>query len=164
MNVQLQNLEITTEEPAVIQVFQAFDKVRALREASFQQQHYITNQAWLDLGIVIHLSGEEEVKNFWDATNIRVWLDQKEIPDAKRFSIGPYPFYIDMLRYSIDGYAMRMALIVPPLSTGDHQVDWKLSLEKEIWDRGDVYEAGTTWNVRSLLHVSDIARPSIKNI
>lgn len=155
MNIQMQNLEILPEVPAGIQVYPAFDKYQALCEASLQQNHHIPTNAWIDLGIEIHLSGEEEARMFWEAANIRVWLDSQEISDAKRYSIEPYPFYVELSQYRIEGYAMRMALIVPPLPAGNHQVDWKLFLEQEVWDEGDVYEAGTTWNVTTLLHVAE---------
>ncbi len=153
MGTRIDTVESFPKAPMESRVYQAFSKYQGMCNGSVKQEHNVPSIAWIDLGIEGNLSDEETARKFWEAASIRVWLDGKEIRHANRCIIGPYPYHMELSEYNVDGYAMRLAMVVPPLDIGDHRVDWKLELDREVWDRDTVYEAGATWNLSSLLHV-----------
>jgi hypothetical protein len=157
MTTIVDSTEILREAPTGTQTYRAFSKDQGLCEGNFQQQHAVPANAWIDLGLEADLSDEETARMFWEAASIHLWLDGEEIQGVKRYTIGPYPFNIEWPQYTMDGYAMRLTLIVPPLDPGDHRVDWRLELEHEVWDRETVYEAGKIWNLTSLLQVGKLS-------
>jgi len=146
-------IEVFKEAPAEAIVFKAFSKHEALCHGSLNQDSTVPANAWIDLGIDWCAADAERVQATWRDVSLTISVDGQEIANSKQYTIGPYKIRMECPDRVYEGYAMAVAIYVPPLPVGDHHVVWRKRIERELHDGWNMYSKGKTITFTSVLHV-----------
>ena len=142
------------EPPTDAEVFKAFSNYQSLCDDNFNQEHTVPADTWIDAGLEWDALDAETVQSSWQYVNITVSVDNENIENPKQYTVGPYETQTQCPNRSMHkGMAMALAIYVPPLSVGDHQVFWSFSFERDASDGWNTYTKGTTFGISSVLHI-----------
>lgn len=146
-------IEAFGKTPPGVSVYRTFSKFRAVCEGALDQEHTVPAGAWIDLGIEWYASDLQRAVANWQDLDISITVDNQEIEDPKRFSVGPYRIKLECPDGAYEGYAMGVEIFIPPLPVGDHRIVWQKRARRELNDGWGIYPAGRVITLSSLLHV-----------
>jgi hypothetical protein len=87
--------------------------------------------------------------------NVEATLDGKSVPGGFQYIQSPEPYTVTCTDgdQQFEGVRIKYTLLLPPLSTGEHEIVWKYTLTADLSDELFDYPNGMTGDVASVLKV-----------
>ena len=95
------------------------------------------------------------VQEDFTQVNVEVKLDGKPVVDGFEFMQSPEPYSVTCTDggHQFEGVRVRYTLLLPPLSTGGHNIVWKYTLIGDLSDEWFDYPNGMTGEIAGVVNV-----------
>ena len=95
------------------------------------------------------------VQEYFTHVNVEVTLDGKPVLGGFQYTQSPEPYTVTCTDggQQFEGVRVRYTLLLPPLSTGGHNIVWKYTLIGDLSDEWFDYPNGMTGEIAGVVNV-----------
>jgi len=147
------------DAPRGARLAKAFSPQTIHGEGRLFQEHRVPAGYWIDVGFEWQAMDVPTLFATWPFLKIAISVDGQAITNPQEFSKGPRELILQTPQGMRAGFAMQNAVCIPPLSLGEHTVEWTIRFERDLDDGWTAYRQGKEVVITSLIHVVALPQP-----